>query len=321
PVLPSSSILPPPSSSSCLTGPGATPSPNVGISQMQTPTHVTKTDMDTPTRENTIPNLPAVSTPSVDRICEHPFSSKLTDEEKQMLQSIRQSRRMIPQIGEACEPLHSLNHRHVKTPWFFPKEKPYHLSTERLFKHLNLDTLFFIFYFERNTLSQYYAAKQLKQHGWTYHSKLQKWFQRHLLTVDEKEQEEKLLATKMNSSHFGKDKDSTKKKDRYKDKDKKENGTVFDLSTNDPFYYPTLPQHHPYAAIERNQQDMPKNKVSNVAQPCFMESLLLNRDQDASAFIPRNSAFISHEERKKGRKEERKKGGGGEINKKKKDAT
>ena len=57
----------------------------------------------------------------------------------------------------------------------FPR-KP--VCSHALFKKLELDTLFFIFYHQHGTYQQFLAAKELKAKGWIYHKKFQSWFQR-----------------------------------------------------------------------------------------------------------------------------------------------
>jgi len=48
-----------------------------------------------------------------------------------------------------------------------------------IFDNLDMDTLFFIFYFQTGTLQQYLAARALKKQGWRFHKKYLTWFQRH----------------------------------------------------------------------------------------------------------------------------------------------
>lgn len=47
-----------------------------------------------------------------------------------------------------------------------------------IYSRLDLDTLFFIFYYQQNTIQQYFAAKWLKKHAWRFHIKYKTWFQR-----------------------------------------------------------------------------------------------------------------------------------------------
>jgi len=48
-----------------------------------------------------------------------------------------------------------------------------------IFEKFDIDTLFFIFYYQQGTYQQYLAAKELKKQSWRYHKKYLTWFQRH----------------------------------------------------------------------------------------------------------------------------------------------
>ncbi|OAG28837.1 CCR4-NOT transcription complex subunit 3 [Nematocida displodere] len=63
-------------------------------------------------------------------------------------------------------------------PSFFPKKPIALLSSPEFYQKLDMDTLFFIFYFHQNTACQYYAAKELKNYSWRLHTKYMAWFQR-----------------------------------------------------------------------------------------------------------------------------------------------
>jgi CCR4-NOT transcription complex subunit 3 len=43
---------------------------------------------------------------------------------------------------------------------------------------MEVDTLFFLFYYQQGTYLQYLAAKQLKRHSWRFHKKYFAWFKR-----------------------------------------------------------------------------------------------------------------------------------------------
>ncbi|KAI5188089.1 CCR4-NOT transcription complex subunit 3, partial [Nematocida homosporus] len=64
------------------------------------------------------------------------------------------------------------------TPEFFPAKPSLLLSSPEFYQKLDMDTLFFIFYFHQNTPRQYYAAKELKNYSWRFHTKYMAWFQR-----------------------------------------------------------------------------------------------------------------------------------------------
>jgi CCR4-NOT transcription complex subunit 3 len=44
---------------------------------------------------------------------------------------------------------------------------------------LDLDTLFFIFYYQQVTYAQYLATKELKEKSWRFYKRYVTWFQRH----------------------------------------------------------------------------------------------------------------------------------------------
>eukprot|EP00931_Biecheleriopsis_adriatica_P074247 TRINITY_DN48350_c0_g1_i1.p1 TRINITY_DN48350_c0_g1~~TRINITY_DN48350_c0_g1_i1.p1 ORF type:complete len:774 (-),score=220.35 TRINITY_DN48350_c0_g1_i1:67-2388(-) len=61
----------------------------------------------------------------------------------------------------------------------------YHMQPTRnyedpaMFEKYDLDTLFFIFYYQQGSYQQHLAAKELKKLSWRYHTKYLTWFQRH----------------------------------------------------------------------------------------------------------------------------------------------
>ncbi|KAL6721346.1 general negative regulator of transcription subunit 5 [Lecanora helva] len=65
------------------------------------------------------------------------------------------------------------------TPPYYPQE-PYGISDDpNLYKRIDTDTLFYIFYYRQNSYQQYLAAKALKSQSWRFHKQYQTWFQRH----------------------------------------------------------------------------------------------------------------------------------------------
>lgn len=46
------------------------------------------------------------------------------------------------------------------------------------FERFDLDTLFFVFYFQHGTEEQMLAARELRRHQWQYHQKYRTWFQK-----------------------------------------------------------------------------------------------------------------------------------------------
>ena len=65
------------------------------------------------------------------------------------------------------------------TPPSFPKAPSPFIENTEMFDKFDVDTLFFVFYFQQGTYQQHLAAKQLKKRSWRYHKKYNTWFQRH----------------------------------------------------------------------------------------------------------------------------------------------
>ncbi|CAJ1009247.1 putative Not1 N-terminal domain, CCR4-Not complex component/NOT2 / NOT3 / NOT5 family [Leishmania naiffi] len=61
---------------------------------------------------------------------------------------------------------------------YFPQEVLPVLSSKDVYHHMDLDTLFFIFYYHQKSYQQYFAAKELKARSYRYHTKQQRWYQR-----------------------------------------------------------------------------------------------------------------------------------------------
>jgi CCR4-NOT transcription complex subunit 3 len=61
---------------------------------------------------------------------------------------------------------------------FFPKQPLHVFVGPEIYRNLDIDTLFFIFYFQPGTIKQYFAAKELKNYSWRFHTKYLTWFQR-----------------------------------------------------------------------------------------------------------------------------------------------
>jgi CCR4-NOT transcription complex subunit 3 len=67
----------------------------------------------------------------------------------------------------------------VPTPDYYPSAPPAILENPAIFERLDLDTLFFIFYYQQKSYPQYLAARELKRQSWRFHKKYLTWFQRH----------------------------------------------------------------------------------------------------------------------------------------------
>jgi CCR4-NOT transcription complex subunit 3 len=64
-------------------------------------------------------------------------------------------------------------------PSYYPSNPPPILENPAIFERFELDTLFFIFYYQQKTYAQYLSARELKRQSWRFHKKYLTWFQRH----------------------------------------------------------------------------------------------------------------------------------------------
>merc|ERR1712039_118087 len=61
----------------------------------------------------------------------------------------------------------------------YPMQPTRNYEDPAMFEKYDLDTLFFIFYYQQGSYQQHLAAKELKKLSWRYHTKYLTWFQRH----------------------------------------------------------------------------------------------------------------------------------------------
>jgi CCR4-NOT transcription complex subunit 3 len=62
---------------------------------------------------------------------------------------------------------------------FYPAFPSLEFDVPSFYEKLDIDTLFFIFYYQQGSKQQYLAARELKRQSWRFHKKYQTWFQRH----------------------------------------------------------------------------------------------------------------------------------------------
>ncbi|KAJ2229877.1 general negative regulator of transcription subunit 5 [Coemansia sp. RSA 1722] len=70
-------------------------------------------------------------------------------------------------------------HTPVNTPSYYPQTALPVIEHPGMASHLDLDTLFFAFYYQPDTYQQYLAAKELNRQSWRFHKKYLTWFQRY----------------------------------------------------------------------------------------------------------------------------------------------
>jgi len=84
-----------------------------------------------------------------------------------------------PQPGDTEKPKYYVPRSQYNTPPYYPRTPLPILSSPALFGQLDVETLFYVFYFLPGTYQQYLAAQQLKNQSWRFHVKYLTWFQRH----------------------------------------------------------------------------------------------------------------------------------------------
>lgn len=62
---------------------------------------------------------------------------------------------------------------------YYPQTAPATFNNPTFYEKFDIDTLFYIFYFQQKTTCQYLAAQELKRQSWRFHKKYFTWFQRH----------------------------------------------------------------------------------------------------------------------------------------------
>ncbi|ETW84450.1 hypothetical protein HETIRDRAFT_458198 [Heterobasidion irregulare TC 32-1] len=85
----------------------------------------------------------------------------------------------MPQPQDTEKPKYYVPRNPYQTPSYYPQATNPILSSQGLFSQLDVETLFYVFYFLPGTYQQYLAAKELKRQSWRFHVKYLTWFQRH----------------------------------------------------------------------------------------------------------------------------------------------
>ncbi|CCL99167.1 uncharacterized protein FIBRA_01182 [Fibroporia radiculosa] len=85
----------------------------------------------------------------------------------------------MPQPQDTEKPKYYVPRNPIQTPSYYPQSPNPVLNTAGIFSQLDVETLFYVFYFLPGTYQQYLAAKELKRQSWRFHVKYLTWFQRH----------------------------------------------------------------------------------------------------------------------------------------------
>ncbi|KAJ7283459.1 Not1 N-terminal domain, CCR4-Not complex component-domain-containing protein [Mycena rebaudengoi] len=85
----------------------------------------------------------------------------------------------VPQPQDTEKPKYYVPRNPYPTAAYYPQTPHSLLSTAAIYSQLDVETLFYVFYFLPGTYQQYLAAKELKRQSWRFHVKYLTWFQRH----------------------------------------------------------------------------------------------------------------------------------------------
>ncbi|GAA5820626.1 hypothetical protein JCM11251_003082 [Rhodosporidiobolus azoricus] len=84
----------------------------------------------------------------------------------------------VPQPLDAEKPKYYVPRTPFATPTYYPQEPSTQFASAAFFSKLDVDTLFYIFYYCPGTYLQFLAATELKKQSWRYHRQFLTWFQR-----------------------------------------------------------------------------------------------------------------------------------------------
>jgi CCR4-NOT transcription complex subunit 3 len=106
-----------------------------------------------------------------------PEEHTLTEEERnRMLES---SYKTIPREVDGERPNHYVPQEPYPTPPYYPSVPLDLFSEPEAMEKMDIDTLFYIFYYQKGTYQQYLASRELKKQAWRFHKRYLTWFQRH----------------------------------------------------------------------------------------------------------------------------------------------
>ncbi|KAI8828127.1 hypothetical protein BC829DRAFT_412294, partial [Chytridium lagenaria] len=107
------------------------------------------------------------------------FSNKAKDENgaysKFIQEMLNTSFQHLPEPNDSERPKYYFPQNPYPTPSYFPDTPLAVFENPAIFEMFDLDTLFFIFYYQQGTYQQYLAARELKKHAWRFHKKYQTW--------------------------------------------------------------------------------------------------------------------------------------------------
>lgn len=150
-----------------------------------TPTEKPSRSSPMPTRlpqtlSDLVPSYEAARSKSIPLLRSASQNSVFSQEDLTVLEAaLTASLRTAPEPSDSDKPKYYLPRNPTKTPAYYPQTSLTSFEDPRIFEKMEVDTLFFVFYYMQGTYQQYLAAKELKKQSWRFHKKYVTWFQRH----------------------------------------------------------------------------------------------------------------------------------------------
>ncbi|KAI3623505.1 NOT5 [Malassezia furfur] len=85
----------------------------------------------------------------------------------------------VPEPVDSESPRYYVPKDPFPTPHYYPQTPASIFDNPALYAKFDVDTLFYIFYYQQGTYHQYLAARELKKQSWRFHKQYLTWFQRH----------------------------------------------------------------------------------------------------------------------------------------------
>ncbi|WFD41547.1 general negative regulator of transcription subunit 5 [Malassezia psittaci] len=85
----------------------------------------------------------------------------------------------VPDAVDSKSPQYYVPKDPYPTPHYYPQTPATIFDNPALYAKFDVDTLFYIFYYQQGTYHQYLAARELKKQSWRFHKQYLTWFQRH----------------------------------------------------------------------------------------------------------------------------------------------
>lgn len=85
----------------------------------------------------------------------------------------------VPSAVDSESPKYYVPKESFATPHYYPQTPASVFDNPALYSKFDVDTLFYIFYYQQGTYHQYLAARELKKQSWRFHKQYLTWFQRH----------------------------------------------------------------------------------------------------------------------------------------------